>query len=345
MNMQITSIRRKRYRSEWIMKRRKIVSLVLAFCICFGLFSGVTPRVSAAEGWLWPVSASKTISSNFGMRDLNENMADGYEDFHAGIDISCPVGTAVRATKSGTVYDCCFSFGTEEKIWTNDMRSYGNYVAIKHSDGTYSLYAHLKQQQIVSKGASVSQGQTIAYSGNSGSSGGPHCHFQATKNPSSGWSNKGNLINTMPTPSCISANGITVRNPYVEASGCSATRMTYVFDSTPSYYLDVNGLLDGSNSGNTDNYGTFDVYIDGVQKANDVTDYYVQWPSGTKYEIKDIKAIGGHVYTGVVEGSLSGTIGSSKVNIRLSFSTSSSSSSATISSNKSMVELDLASIL
>ncbi len=109
---------------------------------------------------------------------------------------------------------------------------------------------------------------------------------------------------------------------------------------TQSYYLDVNGLLDGENSGNTDNYGTFDVYIDGVQKANDVTDYYIQWPTGTKYEIKDIKAIGGHVYNGVVEGSLSGTIGSSKVNIRLSFSTP-SPDPASITASSYNVSLDL----
>ena len=186
---------------------------------------------TAQESWLWPVAASKTISSNFGMRYV-----DGAWKMHTGIDISCSIGTAVRAAKSGVVYDCYFGFGDEEKDWSDTMRSFGNYIAIKHTDGTYSLYAHLKQQQLFSKNDTVSQGQTIAYSGNSGASSGPHCHFQATKNPSPSWGNAANLINTMPTEECISQNGITVINTYVEASGYSTARMNYIF-STDVYTI------------------------------------------------------------------------------------------------------------
>ncbi len=118
--------------------------------------------------------------------------------------------------------------------------------------------------------------------------------------------------------------------------------VTSSFTVKNKYYLDVNGLLDGANAGNTSGYGTFDVYINGVQKANDATDYYVQWPAGTKYEIKDIKATGSHVYNGVAEGSLSGTMGSSKVNIRLSFSTASGIPASIIVDSKD-VTLNLAS--
>lgn len=76
-----------------------------------------------------------------------------------------------------------------------------------------------------------------------------------------------------------------------------------------SYYLDVNGWLDGLSKDGLYNYGTFDVYINGTQVANDVTDYYTAHPYGSKYEIKDVKATSGHRYTGVYSGSLTGTIG------------------------------------
>ena len=87
------------------------------------------------------------------------------------------------------------------------------------------------------------------------------------------------------------------------------------------YYLDVNGWLDGANSGNLSNYGTFDVYINGTRVADDVTDFYQQYSAGTTYKIDDIKSKGIHTYHGVHSGSLSGTIGSGNVSVCLNFRT------------------------
>lgn len=57
-------------------------------------------------------------------------------------------------------------------------RSYGNYVKIQSSNGKFStLYAHNKEV-VVSVGETVSQGQLIAISGNTGNSTGPHLHFE-----------------------------------------------------------------------------------------------------------------------------------------------------------------------
>lgn len=96
---------------------------------------------------------------------------------------------------------------------------------------------------------------------------------------------------------------------------------------TPNnYYLDVNGLLDGTATGNTAGYGTFDVYINGNLVANDVTDFYQQYAYGTKYEIKDIKSNTGKTYNGVSSGSISGTIGTSN-SIQLKFTTTQYSNS------------------
>jgi murein DD-endopeptidase MepM/ murein hydrolase activator NlpD len=61
---------------------------------------------------------------------------------------------------------------------------YGNYVVIRHANGTQTLYGHL-QSITVSAGGHVSQGETIGYLGNTGRSTGPHLHFEVrgAKNP------------------------------------------------------------------------------------------------------------------------------------------------------------------
>ena len=88
-----------------------------------------------------------------------------------------------------------------------------------------------------------------------------------------------------------------------------------------SYYLDINGLLDGGTSSSINGYGTVDVYINGERVADDVTDYWTQWPNGTSYEIKDIKSATGRSYQGVDSGSLSGVIKDGTTSVRLIFNT------------------------
>lgn len=74
------------------------------------------------------------------------------------------------------------------------------------------------------------------------------------------------------------------------------------------YYLDLNSYLDGEYQTSLGNYGTCDVYINGTLKSSGCTDYYVQYPKGTKYEIKNIKATSGHRYIDNPSGNISGTI-------------------------------------
>lgn len=61
----------------------------------------------------------------------------------------------------------------------------GNYVILELSDGVYAFYAHLKPGTVqVSPGDRVAKGQEIGRTGNSGSSTGPHLHFQLMDRPS-----------------------------------------------------------------------------------------------------------------------------------------------------------------
>ncbi len=61
----------------------------------------------------------------------------------------------------------------------------GNFVILELADGRYAFYAHLKPGSVrVKKGDSVTKAQDIARTGNSGSSTGPHLHFQLMDRPS-----------------------------------------------------------------------------------------------------------------------------------------------------------------
>ena len=90
--------------------------------------------------------------------------------------------------------------------------------------------------------------------------------------------------------------------------------------SQRSYYLDLNGRLDGTDSGNITGYGTCNVKINGSTVATGITDYYTAWPTGTTYAIT-CTANSGYTYGGVANGSLSGTIAYSNTSVRVIFNT------------------------
>lgn len=98
---------------------------------------------------------------------------------------------------------------------------------------------------------------------------------------------------------------------------------THIAIPTNYAYLDLAGMLDGASSSTLGSYGTVDVYVNGTLVANDVNDFYEQYPIGSSYSISDIKAATGKTYNGVYSGSTSGTISSGGNTTRLSFSTNS----------------------
>ena len=115
---------------------------------------------------LWPCPASTRITSQFGYR-LHPVLK--VNKLHTGIDIGVASGNRVIAANSGTVI---------KAGWNN---SYGYMVMIDHGGGIVTLYAH-NSSLAVSTGQTVSAGQTIAYSGSTGMSTGPHLHFEVRVN-------------------------------------------------------------------------------------------------------------------------------------------------------------------
>jgi murein DD-endopeptidase MepM/ murein hydrolase activator NlpD len=111
--------------------------------------------------YIKPLSGG-SLSSGFGARKAP---TAGASTYHKGVDWSTPTGTTVYASNAGTVAFAGWASG------------YGYAVYINHADGRQTRYGHLSKV-LVSAGQTVSQGERIALSGNTGRSTGPHVHFE-----------------------------------------------------------------------------------------------------------------------------------------------------------------------
>jgi murein DD-endopeptidase MepM/ murein hydrolase activator NlpD len=121
-----------------------------------GINAGCDTSGGSAIGtgtFVWP-TASRLISGN------------DFWSGHLGLDIGAAMGAPVYAADSGVVV---YSAGIDG--------GYGLMVMIDHGNGFHTLYAHLSTL-VARCGQNVVQGQTIAYSGSSGNSTGPHLHFE-----------------------------------------------------------------------------------------------------------------------------------------------------------------------
>jgi murein DD-endopeptidase MepM/ murein hydrolase activator NlpD len=114
-------------------------------------------RMLAAIPSLNPVNGG--IAASFGWR------TNPWPEFHKGLDLEANYGTPVHATAAGTVASAGWDGG------------FGIKVDIDHGNGYHTWYAHLSRAS-VNPGQQVTKGQLIALSGSSGSSTGPHLHYQ-----------------------------------------------------------------------------------------------------------------------------------------------------------------------
>ena len=103
------------------------------------------------------------VTSEFGYR---QNPTGAGSEGHTGMDMAVPLGTDVRAVKDGKVLFVRFK-----------QTGYGYHVAIDHGGGLVTLYGHCSEI-LVTEGQTVTAGQVIAKSGNTGRSTGPHLHLE-----------------------------------------------------------------------------------------------------------------------------------------------------------------------
>jgi len=98
-----------------------------------------------------------------------------HEEF--AVDFGMPEGTPILAARPGKV----IAFRDDSTVGgpSRDNLDWENFVAVKHNDGTYALYVHLKQNGVLVKlGQTVNVGTPIGLSGSTGWSTKPHLHFE-----------------------------------------------------------------------------------------------------------------------------------------------------------------------
>ena len=111
-----------------------------------------------------PVDVKYRLGDPFMFRKVHPVL--GTARWHYGQDFEVPYGTNVYATGDGTVIESGWSTG-----------GFGNVVTIDHGYGLQSLYGHLSKIK-VSTGMNVKRGDLIGLSGSTGTSSGPHLHYQ-----------------------------------------------------------------------------------------------------------------------------------------------------------------------
>ena len=161
------------------MHRSKLIILTALIAITMTVV--LYRPVSIAVFHLTEPAFKYPIKPNSGEGIVVRNDAAGEGEFgskrrngrsHSGIDIQAPVGTPVRASKSGLAF--CLNVPT----------GYGKYVLIYHPDGMLTLYGHLSEWNIES-GTPVRQGSVLGLVGKTGNASSryvePHLHFEIRK--------------------------------------------------------------------------------------------------------------------------------------------------------------------
>ncbi len=159
---------------------------VLFFCFCFFATTSAFAQVNAPPGYyIFPIQPGQPNFLAGTMGELRNN------HFHAGIDIK------TGGVEGFKVYAAAAGYISRINV---SSYGYGNALYVQHDNGTTTVYGHLldfnenigdyvRQQQYKRESFSielypdknqfpVKQGDIIALSGNSGSSGGPHLHFE-----------------------------------------------------------------------------------------------------------------------------------------------------------------------
>ena len=120
----------------------------------------------------------------------SENRITGkYGNGHSGVDLGWN-SSKYNNDQNYNVYANCkgevveIQTGIPNSPGATGTRSWGNYVLIKHPNGMYSRYAHLKEVK-VSKGQTVDENTIVGIMGNTGNSNGTHLHFEVATGYSS----------------------------------------------------------------------------------------------------------------------------------------------------------------
>jgi murein DD-endopeptidase MepM/ murein hydrolase activator NlpD len=121
---------------------------------------------------------------------------------HRGVDLKAADGTPVIAAASGTIETAGYQYNAAQRT------GWGNYIVLRHDNGSATLYAHLQSDSLLPRGTHVMTGTQIARSDSSGGVTGPHLHFEYV--PSGVINNRPDKVDPMPCmpspPSCADSS-------------------------------------------------------------------------------------------------------------------------------------------
>jgi murein DD-endopeptidase MepM/ murein hydrolase activator NlpD len=138
-----------------------------------GVLATVAPVVSRPATTLSSSGASQSQYAGYYMRPISGGVRTQGIHGYNGVDLAAPIGTPILAAAAGEVII------SRQGGWNG---GYGNYIVVKHANGTQTLYAH-NSSNIVGIGQYVVQGQVIGYVGTTGRSTGSHVHFEIRGGP------------------------------------------------------------------------------------------------------------------------------------------------------------------
>lgn len=166
----------KNFRNSDIMieNARKIDEIANSLLVQSKSFEELSAKAKSKSEMIASIPAIQPISGNNlrrGISGFGSRMHPIYKirKMHKGIDFAAPQGTPIYATGNGKVTAVNSDYG------------YGRHIEIDHGYGYKTLYAHMSRFA-VKKGKKVKRGDLIGYVGNTGSSTGPHLHYEVIKN-------------------------------------------------------------------------------------------------------------------------------------------------------------------
>ncbi|MBB2945880.1 murein DD-endopeptidase MepM/ murein hydrolase activator NlpD [Actinoplanes lutulentus] len=131
------------------------------------------PKPVKGESWGLPVGASLVS----GFRTVARPS-------HDGVDLSATRETPILAAAAGTVIRvvCNVSAGSCDVDGNRNLGGCGWYAEVQHAGGVVTRYCHMVRRPVVKVGQVVKKGQLLGNVGTSGSSSGPHLHFEVHVN-------------------------------------------------------------------------------------------------------------------------------------------------------------------
>jgi murein DD-endopeptidase MepM/ murein hydrolase activator NlpD len=149
-----------------------IIFLAIAIFVFFSIETRVTNNTDSYVYHLpYDTGVSFRVVQAYGGLFSHKNIA--------AIDFGMPVGTPIYASREGTVYAYKDSYTKGGPFPMYKHKA--NYLMIKHPDGSFGCYWHLKEKGVVVKSGFIKKGQLIGYSGKTGFVLSPHLHFSVKK--------------------------------------------------------------------------------------------------------------------------------------------------------------------